>query len=134
MNDYFAREYLGASEKRISTRELIQKIRDIGFDFPSDEDALEHFLSEVKELKRAYETGDTDEIAKESADVLWMLEELTRRRGVVLRDGEEAVREKNLRRLAYIEERLDAQGKSWGDASYQDELKPLWDEAKEAGL
>lgn len=134
MNDYFAREYLRASEKRISTRELIQKIRDIGFDFLSDEDALEHFLSEVKELKRAYETGDTDEIAKESADVLWMLEELTRRRGVVLRDGEEAVREKNLRRLAYIEERLDAQGKSWGDASYQDELKPLWDEAKEAGL
>ncbi|MES1202624.1 MAG: MazG nucleotide pyrophosphohydrolase domain-containing protein, partial [Pseudomonadota bacterium] len=84
-------------------------------------------LAELEEARRA---GDSEAVAEEMGDVLFVVANLARKLGV---DPEDALRRANHkfeRRFRHIENALNAAGRT-GVRSL-DELEPLWDEAKRA--
>jgi uncharacterized protein YabN with tetrapyrrole methylase and pyrophosphatase domain len=62
------------------------------------------------------------------------LVELARRRNRKLSvQTRENVR-KFLRRLQFVEQTLKRRGQTWADVKWPDDIKPIWAEAKKAGL
>ena len=86
---------------------------------------------EADEIEAALDSGDAEELAAETGDLLFALVNLARHVGA---DPETALRGTNAkfeRRFAYIERALAAKGRSLEDASLA-EMDALWNEAKGA--
>jgi uncharacterized protein YabN with tetrapyrrole methylase and pyrophosphatase domain len=114
--------------------ETLTESRKRGFDYVDDTEALEHFDSEIAEFKEAFAEDDDDHTVDEAADVQFLLVELARRRNRKLSvQTRENVR-KFLRRLQFVEQTLKRRGQTWADVKWPDDIKPIWAEAKKAGL
>ncbi len=114
--------------------EAILESRRVGFDYVDDEEALEHFLSEIDEFEEAFGEDDDAHTADEAGDIQLLLVELVRRRRGSLSQQTRETARKFLKRLQFVEQTLQRRGQAWSDVKWPDDIKPIWKEAKKAGL
>lgn len=137
MSKFFASRLLAELDGKPALEALEESIlesRKVGFDYVDDEEALEHFRSEIREFEEAFASDDGAHAADEAGDIQLLLVELVRRRQGSLAEQTRETARKFLRRLEFVEKRIEEQGKTWADVQWPDDIKPLWAEAKEAGL
>jgi ATP diphosphatase len=109
--------------------ELQRKASSVGFDWNDPRAVLHKIREEADEIEAALDSGDADELAAETGDLLFALVNLARHVGA---DPDSALRGTNAkfeRRFGYIEQALAAQGRSLESASLA-EMDALWNEAK----
>ena len=109
--------------------ELQRKASSVGFDWNDPRAVLHKIREEADEIEAALDSGDKEELAAETGDLLFALVNLARHVGA---DPEAALRGTNAkfeRRFAYIERALEARGRTLEDASLA-EMDALWNEAK----
>ncbi len=98
----------------------------VGFDWPVVDEVLDKLAEELDEVRAA---ENTDELAAELGDVLFVLVNFCRWKGV---DAESALRQANARfyqRFRYIEQCAREQGRPL-DAMSLEEMETCWQEAK----
>lgn len=109
--------------------ELQRKASSVGFDWNDPRAVLHKIREEADEIEAALDSGDAEELAAETGDLLFALVNLARHVGA---DPETALRGTNAkfeRRFAYIERALASRGRSLDGASLT-EMDALWNEAK----
>ena len=110
--------------------ELQRKASSVGFDWNDPRAVLHKIREEADEIEAALDHGNADELAAETGDLLFALVNLARHVGA---DPDSALRGTNAkfeRRFGYIEQALEAQGRSLASASLT-EMDALWNEAKQ---
>ncbi len=108
---------------------LTEKAARVGFDWVAETDLLEKAEEEWEELRGALRRGDQQAVSEELGDVLFVLANLARHRGL---DPEQALRQANrkfTRRFRHVEDRLGERGRR-PDESTLEEMDDLWEEAK----
>jgi MazG family protein len=108
---------------------LTEKAARVGFDWTEDRDLMEKIEEECRELRQEVESGSRDGFEAELGDLLFVLANVARRRGI---DPEQALRRSNrkfTRRFRFIEDSLAESGRRPEDASLA-EMDRLWNEAK----
>ena len=111
---------------------LTEKAARVGFDWAAEEDLMAKVQEEWSELQEVVSRDEgPGRFAEELGDLLFVLANLARRRGL---DPEETLRQANKkfeRRFRHIETRLK-EGEQTVEAASLDEMERLWDEAKAA--
>ncbi|MEO8321288.1 MAG: nucleoside triphosphate pyrophosphohydrolase [Bradyrhizobium sp.] len=110
---------------------LQRKASSVGFDWNDPRAVLSKIREEADEIEAALDSGNAEELAAETGDLMFALVNLARHVGA---DPEAALRGTNAkfeRRFAYIERALAAKGRSLEGASLA-EMDALWNEAKGA--
>ena len=108
---------------------LTRRAARIGFDWPNALRVLEKFEEEAQELREAIAADDTENIAEEIGDLLFVCANLARKLDV---EPEEALRAANAkfeRRFRGVERALEQAGKAPGTATL-DEMEALWEAEK----
>jgi uncharacterized protein YabN with tetrapyrrole methylase and pyrophosphatase domain len=101
----------------------------VGFDWSHLKDILSKMAEEASELMEAHARQDSDEIADEVGDLLFVAANVARFLGI---DPETALGRSNKkfeRRFRYIESAIKRQGRELKDATLA-EMDALWEEAK----
>jgi ATP diphosphatase len=109
--------------------ELQRKASSVGFDWNDPRAVLHKIREEADEIEAALDRADGDELAGETGDLLFAVVNLARHVGA---DPDMALRGTNAkfeRRFGFIEQELEAQGRSLESASLA-EMDALWNEAK----
>jgi tetrapyrrole methylase family protein/MazG family protein len=109
-----------------ASQEMQERAANLGYDWPSIEGVLDKVAEEADELRQA---ANDAERAEEFGDLLFVLVNVGRRRGI---DAEAAVRSANAkfkRRFASVERRAAADGVALRDLDFE-ALDALWDAAK----
>ena len=109
--------------------ELQRKASTVGFDWNDPRAVLRKIREEADEIEAALDHGDSEELAKETGDLMFALVNLARHVGA---NPEMALRGTNAkfeRRFGYIERALTSQGRSL-EAATLEEMDALWNEAK----
>jgi MazG family protein len=109
-----------------ASQEMQDRAANLGYDWPTVDGVLDKVLEEADELRRA---ASDAERAEEFGDLLFVLVNLARRRGI---EAEAAVRVANAkfrRRFASVERGAAAQGVALRDLDFA-ALDALWDAAK----
>jgi len=122
----------GVSRKQpalLEAEELQSRARNVGFDWPEINGALDKVSEELEELKEAISTenGPTEE---ELGDLLFAVVNVGRFLNI---DGEIALRKTNnkfRRRFCFIESELKKRGKDPQDSDLE-EMDKIWEESKE---
>jgi len=105
----------------------------VGFDWPEIREVLDKIAEEARELTEARDRLPQEKIAEEMGDLLFVMANLARHLKV---DPEVALRGANakfVRRFAFIEAALGAQGRGCEESDL-DEMDALWGQAKAQGL
>jgi len=112
-----------------ASQEMQERAAHIGYDWPSIDGVLDKVLEETEELRQAAAAGDDDEWAEEFGDLLFVLVNVARKRGV---DAEAAMRAANAkfrRRFGHVERSAAERGVALRDLDFA-ALDDLWDAAK----
>ncbi len=112
-----------------ASREMQERAAHLGYDWPSLEGVLDKVVEEANELRDAQEAGDESAWAEEFGDLLFVLVNVARKRGV---DAEAAMRAANMkfrRRFGSVERQAAARGVALRDLDFA-ALDALWDAAK----
>jgi ATP diphosphatase len=108
---------------------LTKRAARVGFDWPTLDAVFDKLAEEIAETREAVAENDSDHVAEEIGDMLFVLANLARKAGV---DPEEALRGANAkfeRRFRHVEARLAADGRAPAEAGL-DAMEALWLEAK----
>lgn len=108
---------------------LQQKAAEIGFDWSTPAPIFDKVDEELKELKEAVNSGNSDNIEDEFGDVYFTLLNLARRLDISPRSALKKANSKFRYRFNYIENTLAKKNRNLNEASL-DELENLWNEAK----
>ena len=111
--------------------ELSKKAAKAGFEWPTDEGAVEKVAEEARELVAAVASGDRDGAQEELGDVLFTLVVVGRRLGL---EPERALHDANQRfrrRFTLMEERASREGRALETLSIEEWLA-WWADAKKA--
>lgn len=136
-NDFFTTALLAKLDDTPgleALEEAIRESRKVGFDYVDDAEALEHFRSEIEEFEEAFAKDDDAHTADEAGDIQLLLVELVRRRNGSLSTQSRETARKFLKRLQFVERELEKRGQTWSDVKWPDDIKPIWKQAKKAGL
>jgi tetrapyrrole methylase family protein/MazG family protein len=109
--------------------QMTAKASRVGFDWLHLRDILSKMTEEATELMEAHSRADTEEIADEVGDLLFVAANVARFLGI---DPETALGRSNRkfeRRFRYMESAIKRQGRELKDASLE-EMDALWEEAK----
>jgi MazG family protein len=110
-----------------------EKAGAVGFDWPDAAGVRDKVKEELAEFDEACASRDRAAMSRELGDLLFAIVNLTRKLDL---DAEHDLREATDRfgrRFAYMEEKLEAQGRGVKEAS-PEEQNDLWEEAKKAGV
>jgi ATP diphosphatase len=110
---------------------LQKRAANVGFDWADAMPVVAKIQEELDEVREAMANGQAAQVAEEVGDLLFVMVNLARHLQV---DAEDALRQANAkfeRRFRYIEEGLNAQGRTPQEASLE-EMDALWDAAKVA--
>ena len=110
---------------------LTKRAARVGFDWPSITEVVDKLDEEVAELKVELAAGDTEKVAEELGDLLFVMANLARKLGVEPEDALRAANAKFVRRFAFIEAELAKDGRT-PEQSDLAEMDGLWDAAKAA--
>jgi len=112
-----------------ASQEMQERAANIGYDWPSIDGVLDKVVEETDELRSAEESGDPGDWTEEFGDLLFVLVNVARKRGV---EAEAALRGANAkfrRRFASVERQAADRGVALRDLDF-DALDALWDAAK----
>ena len=112
-----------------TSREMQERAAHLGYDWPSLEGVLDKVVEETNELRGAQDAGDEAGWAEEFGDLLFVLVNVARKRGV---DAEAAMRAANAkfrRQFGSVERQAAARGVALRDLDFP-ALDALWDAAK----
>jgi tetrapyrrole methylase family protein / MazG family protein len=112
-----------------ASQEMQERASNIGYDWPSIEGVLDKVIEETEELREAEAAGDDAGWTEEFGDLLFVLVNVARKRGV---DAEAAMRAANAkfrRRFGSVERQAAAQGVELRALDFP-ALDALWDRAK----
>ena len=105
------------------------KKTNVGFDFENANEVIDRLKSEISELEAAISEHSDIKIEEELGDILFSCTNLSR---FLKKDSEKALTfaiNKFIIRFSSVEALLEADGKSFSDAT-QDELNNYWEKAK----
>jgi nucleoside triphosphate diphosphatase len=117
---------LPAAQRAVKLQEKAAKV---GFDWPSLSDVITKAEEEIRELKEAVASGNTDHIAEELGDLMFVLANVARWKAV---DPDMILRQANAkfeRRFKIVEALLRERGKTPAQSDLA-EMDALWNEAK----
>ena len=100
-----------------------------GFDWPSVDPVWKKVEEEWGELKTAVASGDEHRIGDETGDLLLSLVNLSRFLNVEAEQALSRAADRFLRRFAYVESKIQAQGRTLSEATLE-EMDGFWEEAK----
>ncbi len=109
-----------------ASQEMQERAANLGYDWPSIEGVLDKVVEETDELRAA---ADDVEWAEEFGDLLFVLVNVARRRGIEAEAAVRAANAKFRRRFASVERGAAAQGVALRDLDFE-ALDALWDAAK----
>ena len=109
-----------------ASQEMQDRAANLGYDWPTVDGVLDKVLEEADELRRA---ASGAERAEEFGDLLFVLVNLARRRGIEAEAAVRAANAKFRRRFASVERGAAAQGVALRDLDFA-ALDALWDAAK----
>ena len=109
-----------------ASQEMQERAANLGYDWPSIDGVLDKVVEEAGELRAA---ADDAEWSEEFGDLLFVLVNLARRRGIEAEAAVRAANAKFRRRFASVERGAAAQGVALRDLEF-DALDALWDAAK----
>jgi ATP diphosphatase len=109
-----------------ASQEMQDRAANLGYDWPTVDGVLDKVLEEADELRRAASDAERSE---EFGDLLFVLVNLARRRGIEAEAAVRAANAKFRRRFASVERGAAAQGVALRDLDFA-ALDALWDAAK----
>jgi ATP diphosphatase len=109
-----------------ASQEMQERAANLGYDWPSIEGVLDKVAEEAEELRQA---ASDAERAEEFGDLLFVLVNVGRRRGIEAEAAVRAANAKFKRRFASVERGAAAQGVALRDLDFA-ALDVLWDAAK----
>jgi MazG family protein len=109
-----------------ASQEMQERAANLGYDWPSIEGVLDKVAEEAEELRQA---ANDAERAEEFGDLLFVLVNVARRRGIEAEAAVRAANAKFKRRFANVERGAAAQGVALRDLDFA-ALDALWDAAK----
>jgi MazG family protein len=109
-----------------ASQEMQERAANLGYDWPSIDGVLDKVAEEADELRRAATDAET---AEEFGDLLFVLVNVARRRGIEAEAAVRAANAKFRRRFASVERGAAAQGVALRDLDFA-ALDSLWDAAK----
>ena len=109
-----------------ASQEMQDRAANLGYDWPSIDGVLDKVVEEAEELRDATNRAET---AEEFGDLLFVLVNVARRRGIEAEAAVRAANAKFRRRFASVERGAAAQGVALRDLDF-DALDALWDAAK----
>jgi MazG family protein len=109
-----------------ASQEMQERAANLGYDWPSIEGVLDKVTEEADELRRAANDAERSE---EFGDLLFVLVNVARRRGIEAEAAVRAANQKFRRRFASVERSAAAQGVALRDLDFA-ALDALWDAAK----
>ncbi len=109
-----------------ASQEMQERAANLGYDWPSIDGVLDKVVEEADELRRA---ATDAERAEEFGDLLFVLVNVARRRGIEAEAAVRAANAKFRRRFASVERAAAAQGVALRDLDFG-ALDALWDAAK----
>jgi uncharacterized protein YabN with tetrapyrrole methylase and pyrophosphatase domain len=101
----------------------------LGFDWRAIEPVWRKVEEELNELKTAAASNDKKRAGEETGDLLLSLVNLARFLGVEAESALSEAVERFLRRFAFVEKKIRAQGKQTSEATLE-EMDAFWEEAK----
>lgn len=108
---------------------LTKKAAKVGFDWENAEQIFEKLDEEIAELKEAISKNETENIAEEIGDLLFVVMNLARQMDVEPETALKRTNRKFRQRFKFIENELKRDGKSLEAASLK-EMDDLWNKAK----
>lgn len=112
-----------------ASQEMQERAASLGYDWPSLEGVLDKVIEEVGELREAAAGGDIAAWAEEFGDLLFVLVNVARKRGVEAEAAMRAGNTKFKRRFGSVERQAAARGVALRDLDFA-ALDALWDTAK----
>ncbi len=109
-----------------ASQEMQERAANLGYDWPSIDGVLDKVVEEADELRRAASDAERSE---EFGDLLFVLVNVARRRGIEAEAAVRAANDKFRRRFASVERGAAAQGVALRDLDFA-ALDELWDAAK----
>jgi len=109
-----------------ASQEMQERAANLGYDWPSIDGVLDKVVEEAEELRDAANDAET---AEEFGDLMFVLVNVARRRGIEAEAAVRAANAKFRRRFASVERGAAAQGVALRDLDF-DALDALWDAAK----
>ena len=109
-----------------ASQEMQERAANLGYDWPSIDGVLDKVVEEADELRQAATDAET---AEEFGDLLFVLVNVARRRGIEAEAALRAANAKFRRRFASVERGAAAQGVALRDLDFA-ALDALWDAAK----
>jgi MazG family protein len=109
-----------------ASQEMQERAANLGYDWPSIDGVLDKVIEETDELRAA---ADEVEWAEEFGDLLFVLVNVARRRGIEAEAAVRAANAKFRRRFGSVERQAAARGVALRDLDF-DALGVLWDAAK----
>jgi len=109
-----------------ASQEMQERAANLGYDWPSIEGVLDKVAEEADELRQA---ADDAERSEEFGDLLFVLVNVARRRGIEAEAAVRAANDKFRRRFASVERAAAARGVALRDLDFA-ALDALWDAAK----
>jgi tetrapyrrole methylase family protein / MazG family protein len=112
-----------------ASQEMQERAANVGYDWPSLDGVLDKVVEEVGELRAAAATDDVAAWAEEFGDLLFVLVNVARKRGVEAEAAMRAANAKFRRRFASVERQAAGRGVALRDLDFA-ALDALWDTAK----
>jgi MazG family protein len=109
--------------------EMQDRAAHLGYDWPDLDGVLDKVLEEMAELRQAAADGDDAGWAEEYGDLLFVLVNVARKRGVNAEASVRAANAKFRRRFGSVERQAAARGVALRDLDFE-ALDALWDTAK----
>jgi MazG family protein len=109
-----------------ASQEMQERAANLGYDWPSIDGVLDKVVEETDELRRA---ADDVEWAEEFGDLVFVLVNVARRRGIEAEAAMRAANAKFRRRFGSVERQAAARGVALRDLDFE-ALDALWDAAK----
>jgi len=109
-----------------ASQEMQERAANLGYDWPSIDGVLDKVAEEADELRRAASDAERSE---EFGDLMFVLVNVARRRGIEAEAAVRAANTKFRRRFASVERGAAAQGVALRDLDFE-ALDALWDAAK----
>jgi MazG family protein len=108
---------------------ISKKAAKTGFDWENADQIFEKLDEETRELRSAIKNNDTENVAEEIGDLLFVIVNLARKLDVEPETALKKTNRKFRQRFKYIEDELKRTGKDINDATLA-EMEELWNKAK----
>lgn len=115
----------------VRAHKLQKRARDLGFDWPEVQGALDKTYEELAEVEAAAAEGDSDHLAEELGDLLFTVANLVRLFGYQSEHLLRAANDKFERRFRAMEQRLAASGHTDLSRLTLEQLESAWSDVKE---